>query len=356
MDSTDDNSTNDNSTDTRCRDDFTTSYYIIIASLRALAGLMSFITSIFVMSTIIYLRKYNIFTQRLILYLSVCTLLNGLMVATQGAVYFPANGMTQVYCQISGYLTQVTSWSIMVAIFLVSLNLYFTVATNCQARNETVYLLLIFIMPPLINLLPFIGQSYGHWGPWCWIKSYNDDCSINLIADAFRGILWYLPILFLIGSLVFVYGAIYYTVRKNRRQYTNENDIDNIRMKTMIKDEVKPLLWYPVIFLSLNLFPLINGSDVYGSDKPAIILWSLDACLSPLSGVLTALVYTLDPGTRRRLKKCNVKEDCWNTVKNRSRIRSYPILKAESDSCLKSMNINRDDEEEGIPYNLVTNV
>lgn len=323
--------------ETNCREQFETQTFIAIAGLRAMMGSISFLTSIFVIIVIVYFKKYVLYTQRLILYLSISVSLNALTVITQAGVYLPMeNEAVMVYCQISAYLSQTTDWSELVAICLVTLDLYLTAATNIKSKQEIFQVLLIFLLPPLINLLPFIHSSYGPAGPWCWIKKYDEDCSVSKFGKVFRIVLWYVPVMLMIFFLITTYIVIYYKLRKQNKQYIScrsESIASLIQMRQMIQKEIKPLVLYPVIFLFFNFFPLLNALVSLYYVQPIHALWTLEALLTPFVGVVITLVYTLDPETRQRLGKCNLRADYYNAQRVQRSILEYPLVSAGSDNC-----------------------
>lgn len=327
-----------------CTEGFTNSQFIIIASLRAGTGLVCLLVSLLLMAVIIILKKHLIFTQRLILYLTISTALHQLTVVTQGAVYLPQYD-DSIYCMISGYLNQWTSFSIIMAVFLITVNLYLTTVTeyNYGRYSDVIHILLIFLLPLLINLLPFINYSYGPWGPWCWIKAYSDDnCTDNSYGKAFRISLWYVPVAVLMVLLCAVNITIYCKT-KIGIQYpvTVDKGHASLQRRKVIKNEVQPLLWYPGIFLFLNIFSLINGIILISHTSDThTVPWGLEALLTSPSGLLISIAYTLDTGTVKRLRQCSLRGEYNNTLKNRQSIACYPAIQAGSDSILKSMDVS----------------
>ena len=327
---------------TNCREQFETPTFIAIAGLRAMMGSLSLLASLFVISIIIYFKKHVLYTQRLVLYLSISVALNAITVLSQAGVYLPMESDTvKMYCQISGYLSQSTDWSELVAICLVTFDLYLTAATNIKSKREVIQFLLIFLLPLAVNLLPFIDSSYGPAGPWCWIKTYNDDCSKSALGKVFRILLWYVPITLMIFFLILTYIAIYYKLRQQKKQYISCRSDSNaglMRFRQMIQKEIKPLVLYPVLFLFFNFFTLLNGLVSQYYNEPIRTLWLLEALFTPFVGVTITLVYTLDPETRKRLQKCDIRVDYRNAVQAREKILDFPLLVAKrSDSQLDTL-------------------
>ena len=66
--------------------------------------------------------------------------------------------------------------------------------------------------------------------------------------------------------------------------------------------EVRYLAIYPIIYLVLNIFSLINRLDTaFQGDDAEIALYYLHVLTSPLRGAVIAVVFVLDPETLKRL-------------------------------------------------------
>ena len=66
--------------------------------------------------------------------------------------------------------------------------------------------------------------------------------------------------------------------------------------------EIRYLLLYPIVYLSLNIFSFINRLDVAVQGDQAEIIWYyLHVLTSPLRGAVIAVVFAFDPDTLKRL-------------------------------------------------------
>ena len=81
---------------------------------------------------------------------------------------------------------------------------------------------MIFLIPFLYNLIPFITDSYGHFGSWCWIVIFKSDCSKQdgwweqlALWDIPFGIVALLTVILFIASLCLLcYGTKHAQVKK----------------------------------------------------------------------------------------------------------------------------------------------
>ena len=67
-------------------------------------------------------------------------------------------------------------------------------------KLETCLFASMFCFPLLFDWIPFITTSYGPFGPWCWIRSRENNCSVHKAGSLERGSLAYGPF----GSIVVV--------------------------------------------------------------------------------------------------------------------------------------------------------
>ena len=312
---------------------YNTSEFIAIAAVNSALGGVSLMACLFVMGLILLLKKYRIFTQRLILYLTIAAALESLCVVTQATVYFPETDAYKGYCMWSGFFSQVTNWSQLMAVCCITFDLFLTTVLHKNSRREWIYILAIFVFPLLINWIPFIGSSYGQAGPWCWIRTVNreENCTKYVFGVAMRVVLW-LGLLYPLLTVVLVTNVfILISVQYQVRTFQGKYDPDNYKRKQMMAKEIRPLVVYPIIFFFLYLFSFVNRlSDTITSEPKAALHW-LDAVTTPLNGGIIALVYTLDRDTRKRLRWSRLKGECVHCC-FRKEVVEYPIEQGRTDS------------------------
>ena len=121
------------------------------------------------------------------------------------------------------------------------------------------------MFPLLFSWIPFIHNSYGVAGAWCWIRDWKDDCATQKYLEGIveQFVLWYGPLFIsLTLSVVAVFIILVvlawrsYTHRTQEHKFLVENHERNQNKKAI--KELLPLLAYPVIYYLLALFPIIN--------------------------------------------------------------------------------------------------
>ena len=131
---------------------------------------------------------------------------------------------------------------------------------------EVVFIGISISFPLTFLWIPFLQDSYGQAGPWCWIKNWSDDCVANKptigIAEQFG--IWFGPaitcsILDSIAILVMIYFLVCF---KQTASQELSPILHGDQRKKALK-ELLPLLAYPIIFCILLLPPLANR--IYGA-------------------------------------------------------------------------------------------
>ena len=298
---------------------FDTYPYVIVAAVSAGSAIVSAFCCIFVICLIFLLKKHYFFIQRMILYHSLAVLIRSLSTALRlhRLGYETESTALDTLCIISAFTGQVTLWILIMDSLVITFTLLMTVVFHKNvARLECLYVVLIFIFPLTFNWIPFIGNTYGRFGAWCWIRTINyDDCSVHQFGSILRIILWNVPFISTHILLVPVYlFTIAYVARQ--RCCKPGKDIYNPemeRLKKHLNEEVWPLFLFPLGVIFFNLFPVVNA--IYGSvnSDPSYALWVLHAIFSPLQGGYITLVYLLDRATCKRLSFRNFK----STIRSR---------------------------------------
>ena len=313
---------------------YNTSEFIAIAAVNSALGGVSLFACLLVIALIFFFKKYLIFTQRLILYLTIAAALSSLGVVTQAAVYFPPSNAYKVYCALSAFFNQTMTWSQLMAICCITFDLFLTAVLHKKSRREWAYILVIFVLPFLCNWIPFIDSTYGTTGPWCWIRSVNyDNCTTHKFGVAMRVVLWYGLLYPILTAVLITYIIILASVRYQVRTFQGKYDPDTQRQKEMMAKEITPLLAYPIIFFFVYLFFFVNQLNDLISKEPLPALYWLEAITTPLDGGIIALVYFLDKDTRKRLRWRKLKGECLRCCTTDG-VEEYPVERGRTDSLL----------------------
>ncbi len=293
------NESGNSSSDDDCTNPFASHEYTIVAAVDSLLGFVSFLACLFVIAIIIIYKKYLFFTQRMILYLAIAALLISLVLTVQITQRFAPNDL----CILFGFLVQLLSWSELLAVVCITINVLLVVVFHRETKKlEIVYVLLIFVLPLTFNWIPFTHGAYGVAGPWCWIRSHHDDCSKFEYGIALQATLWYAPFYTLLLVMFVIYAIVLVKLRRDSYHWASRYDPLAEKQREQIRNEVKPLLWFPIIYLASNTFVLVNDIQGAMSNEPVLALSILAAITFPLQGGFITVAFTLDPKTFKRLK------------------------------------------------------
>ena len=307
--------TNDSGNVTKCSP-YDSYDYVIVAAASSGSAIVSALCCVFVICLIVLLKKHHFFIQRIILYHCLAALFRAtaLMLRLHRLGYQHKSTALSVLCSICGFMDQLTLWYLVVDFSVITFTLLMTAVFHKNvSRLEGLFVVLIFIFPLTFNWIPFINNSYGRFGAWCWIRNLNyDDCSEFKFGSILQDVLWIAPSsIFLIFMIpVYIIVIIFVARRKCSRRYQYHSivhDPDAEVLTKTLNDEVWPLLFFPFGLLLLNLLPLANEiHDTVHINNPSYGLSLASAIVYPLQGGYIAVVYTLDRDTFRRLTCSNL--------------------------------------------------
>lgn len=324
-----------NTSDNSSCSEFDTWRYVTVAIVSSASASISALCCIAVISLILLFKKQYFFIQRLVLYLSLAALFNSLSIVARLYRLGYKNEAEELnyLCVIVAFVDQTTMCSLFMAFAVITFTLLMrAVFRKNTSRLEPLYFLLIFAFPLTFNWVPFLHNTYGKAGAWCWIRSanYDDNCSEHKLGTYLRFALWYVPSYALLVTMTFAYVFIIVSVTRQRYRWTGRYDPKAVRQREQLRKEVWPLLFYPIGLFLLNIFPLINRiHDSIHESHPSYVLWMLHAIFSPLQGGYIALVYTLDHETRRRLTFGNLLAIFCS---RRDTVEEYPAMSGPRDS------------------------
>ena len=295
----------------------------ILAGLRATAGFISFLCCAAIIFVIVLYKKYNFFAQRLILNVAVAAMVHAITYTTARVNYYSVRPIEEQYCYFGGLVNHYTAAVELISIWCITINI-FSVGMRGKntAKFEPVYILVTYALPLLWFWVPVWMRAYGNAGGWCGIKSLQEDCTPYTTGFYIQFGIWYIPLYistFIIWTLMIVV-----VLKTSYRQYRwkGKYDLLTIYARQAVKDELKPLIWYPFIYLLLNSFSFI--SQIYVATFPtnhSAVLPYLRVLSSPFRGAAIAVVFALDKSTRSRLNRAHCRAACLDWCGDRTEIR-----------------------------------
>lgn len=282
----------------------------VIVGLKRGFGSLSLIGCVFMVGTIWLFRKYQVRSQRLILYLTIAAFFDtiGYMMGK-----LTVDGPR---CDFEAWWMTYFDWTVLAWTSCITFDLYMLL-TRRKIIAHWKYHIICWIVPLIISVLPFIGDNYGPAGAWCWIKHSS---------PAWRFCIWYIPLFLTIIAMLVLWSRTIYLHKRNT-PLPGGQDVNSEMMRTLIEEDMKTLRWYPLVYLLLSFFPLIlrihnaftaEGQDVY-------FLWIMTAITAPLQGACNAVVFGLDPDTRSKLSWFQVKMAFTSRFSSKQVIQEYPV-------------------------------
>ena len=294
--------------------------YFAVKATSLLSNLVSFLVSCTGLFFIILFKRWHFFNQRLVLYLSLATIIVNVTTMLSGIDH--EDGI----CAFGGFVSQIGAWVSVNAYVCITatllLKIFFT--TNLEKLDIPI-ILFIFASPFLFNWIPFIKHSYGKSGPFCWIRNVHEVdgvCELYVFGQTLQLVLWYIPLYIILSIMIIVYIVIVVKFCFHRKQWVKfDQDVDSQR-KQALKYTVS-LLAYPVIYFLINIFPFINRIfGLFNPTTPSPALWFLSGITYPQQGTGVAIVILLS--VRKKLNIANIKAAA-NEWCQKTQIKEYAI-------------------------------
>ena len=219
--------------------------------------------------------------------------------------YYEDNG----YCKVNGFFNQYLGSVLLLFTLAIGLIFSFKISSKVIPSLGSVYqlnkakvktftnrgweinklevpnLAVIVVLPLVIDWIPFVTNSYGPFGAWCWISILDQDCSTHMAGlweqiwlwDIPFGVVAFLTLVLFIASLC----VLVYAVKTTKAHKLIE---------VGILDYVLLLAFLVFIFL-LYFIELLARS--FSSNYRLFIFWMLTAISSPLSGTFIPIALLL---------------------------------------------------------------
>ncbi|XP_072032445.1 uncharacterized protein [Amphiura filiformis] len=273
----------------------------VILAIRKSMAALSLVGCVFMMVIIWLFRKYTLFAQRLILYLTIAAFFSSISYLMQ------SDRPDGPLCNFEAFWVTLWDWAVLNWTCCITFNLLMSVARMTSTEKyEIMYHCVGWGIPLFVSALPFIGDHYGPAGAWCWITDEYMD------GTEWRFSIWYGPLFIIIFLMFICYIYVLFTLKKMIGVYqgTQEPQPQHAeRDRRLIRKEIRPLAAYPCIYLVLSIFALINRiQNAVAPDDPIFALVILQAITSPMVGAINAIVYGLDRTTRKKLNRRSVKK------------------------------------------------
>lgn len=266
---------------------------------------------------IVLFKEYQFFTQRLILYVAVCSFIYSLINSINffGRDAENASSALEDLCMAVGFFTQVSfCWELM-SVIIIMTDIFIKIAFKRQTEKfELLYVILIISVPLSFSWIPFIHKTYGPAGTFCWIRQYtfNNEtyCPLFWFGISLRFILYYGPLYTVLFALIVLLLSTWCIIKKRRKQWRNSQlDYQMVHLEQILVKEVRSLFAYPIIFIVVNMIPLAHRIyEIFRSDGITYFVLSLiTIILFSTQGSIIMIAFLSHPETRKKMKWIEIK-------------------------------------------------
>ena len=297
----------------------------IIASVRAASGLVSIVCgSLAILINVVH-RKYLFGFQRMVLYFSVATAVDGIAAVLGRVDYLVDNEVTKGFCNLGAFMNEYGIWVIVMAVLAMACTLLMDVfgRPNGARCLQCVWPLLIFVLPLSFLWIPFVKLAYEQVpsiSPWCTIRTVNEDCS----SFGFGKIVFYTlnaPLIVISSAVVaFFLWGVFIICRRRRSTVFCEPHVIEHRMKLekeALAFSFMVLLFFIAIILSWVPFLFNTNPNVFAVWIPFVVY-------NPAA--IVSLVLTVD-------KDVLNKKSILNLFRPKSPVKEFNIAVVEGDNC-----------------------
>ena len=306
-------------------------------------GVFSALCCLAVITVIVGFKKYSFFSQRLILYLAIAAFFHSLSYSLARVNYYTPRYLYDDYCYFGGFVNLYSSWVEVLALCSLTFNVFLNAVMDRWPAFwlQYGYLAVMYILPLLWCWLPFLDHTFATTTGWCDFRVVDEKCDRFLYGYILRFAVWYVPVyvVLFICFLATVIAAV--RIHRRSKMWFGIYNPDRQQSDLRLKNEVKPLIWYPIVYLFLTVFSLANSIDIaVNPEKNSIALWYLHVLTSPLRGAFIAVVYTLDPETRKRISLRQLYSLCCGCRVKRPQAEEYSVIVSSSGDSLRDAPID----------------
>ena len=217
-----------------------------------------FLCTVAIIAMVLF-RLFKLVTHRLILYMLVGILFFSLTVSIQflGLWLKYWQGKDANECILEGFLLEYSVWVMLLSTSMMTLHLtvmvLFPSLYKRFAKIELFYLLFPWLFPLLVSWIPFVNHNYGVAGSWCWIRLYNESCSLNKEGMIEIYAVWYGELI--IGLILNNIALVIIGLTLCKRAYIRNTT--SLAYRKALKQTL-PLLAYPITYQILSIFAIAN--------------------------------------------------------------------------------------------------
>ena len=260
----------------------------VLMILLRLSSSLSLLGCLFVIAIVCLFRLYKFFVLRLVLFLSISA-------AFMSISYLITDiHSNRLSCQFQAFIMQYFSWSTILWVIMITISVVLSIKQKLLLRYEKYFHLISWLLPFFWSALPFIGNSYGRAGIWCWIKNE---------ATELRFGTWLVPKFIVILFLVISYSYILFKVLRQKENWGGAFNPEALQNSELLIKEVKQLAAYPLIYLFLSVpafvYRILDATPSH--DNSLYLPLILSVLTSPSNGAINTVVFAFYGEIQKKL-------------------------------------------------------
>ena len=309
--------------------------FVHVAVSAATASTLSFLACLFAVFIVILFKKWQSFGQRMITYLIISVTLFSLATSLRRVDFdedfTPAD---RRFCAFTAFAVQTSSWLVIDSIVAITMYLFLGVVWNkFTDKYEYLYVIFIFVFPSTFGWIPFIHNTFGRSGAWCWIRLIDfTTCEIIPLGEVLQLLMFHVPLLIILPSIILAYLVILCTLSRKRKHWKGILDDTSGHTNRIVTAETAYLLVYPMIYFFLTLPLVVTRIQSWVVPRyPVIPLWYITAICFNLHGTAISLAFLLNKDNRNRLRWSHMRAAFKNFIATKG-ISEYATKEVEGEA------------------------
>ena len=281
-----------------CNSTYTERERVVLLTLMGGTGALSVLVCTIAVSLVLSLCLVKQFSYRLALYQVLATLFYSVSMTSVLLLfnYNPTSLYSIVSCKIVAFIIHYSMWVKLLFTLWLSFHLFsYVVFLKNFKKLELLYILFSLLFPLLHSWIPFIHNTYGYAGAWCYIRTWTGNCSMEKYTEGIIEVfvLFYGPIILSLilnfFALLVMFFVLVKELFKSRKNEKEQLLMGQRNVKINALKQLLPLLAYPIIYLFLLISPLIDRIYDAVATKPSYPLTAFHVTTGSLMGVFAGL-------------------------------------------------------------------
>ena len=296
----------------------------------ALASAVIVFSSLALLVTAGFLKKYHFHVQRLVMYLNSAVVLQGVSTLASGIAVIHIitsnnEDTNNSLCVASAYLFNFSLGMEIILIGWITLDILlmagFSLFTN--KKMEVIQLLTAMLVPMSVVWIPILWGNYNVIDGRCDIVTHDQvNCTKDLSGFTLFLLLRLLPCSILLVVAFTMYIVIFFLLRRSSRSHCT-TDYNKIEEVARLQRKVRVLVGYPVIYMAFYLVPsLLQFILEYALPFDEVMevnvsnaFVAIVVLMQNIGAILISVAFLFDKETSKRLCQCN-QLGFWKNVMN----------------------------------------